>query len=168
MNVWIIFSIFCFLVLVICFIYLLKKGGDILHNLEYTAWESLSDALQSENFHKISEIRFNKTIYCKTKNDYIPNVIVSVDTVGERLAVSYISEEIKNEKNVITGYKLASDYFNFSEITGGQILTGGQSVPFNRFGRRDGIERVWYGTDVRHIVCDRAFHAIYDFSQQYR
>ncbi len=129
MNVWIIFSIFCFLVLVICFIYLLKKGGDILHNLEYTAWESLSDALQSENFHKTSEIRFNKTIYCKTKNDYIPNVIVSVDTVGERLAVSYISEEIKNEKNVITGYKLASDYFNFSEITGGQILTGGAERP---------------------------------------
>lgn len=124
MVIGIIIGVVVLIVAIVIFM-LISKGGNILNNLKHEAWNKIDESLGS-GFVIKNQIVVRGVHYHRASKEYLPNTIVSIDTEHEKIAVTRIVSDEKNEKGVITKYILGTDFISFKSILDGELVLGGK------------------------------------------
>ncbi len=83
-----------------------------------------------EEFTATSTIQINRLISCQKIHPFLPQVIISLDSLHKKLAVTTLVPVSPTNGE---DYTLKTDYIAFHDIIGGQILSTGQSVQNTNF-----------------------------------
>ena len=103
--------------LILWFVLILKKGGQVLADKQSDVWDTIDSHLASQRFIPTSNIIVTGTVESSKKNLKLPSLVISVDMTNKRFAFT----------RFVTDH-LFTEFLDFSSIIGGEILIGGRST----------------------------------------
>ncbi len=88
-----------------------------------SVWATLTQSFPS-SFSPTSQLQIDTTKYNGSFSELLPLAIVSIDSVNRKLAVT-VAVDTPND------YHLETDFIDFEEILGGEIVQGNSAIHYN-------------------------------------